>query len=330
MFRSTIKYYGMKKLILLSSLLCILSLIGESSFAQNPAQTKKKAKAAKKGKNKKKEPYQIVWKERDSDGDGVPDGRDKCIHTPKGEPVTTFGCPYDVDFDGVYDYEDQCKNESGPKENKGCPWGDRDKDGIMDNKDECPDVPGLPQYRGCPDTDGDGIQDKDDQCPKERGTVALKGCPPAFVDTDGDGVGDYDDLCMRTPGIKSNKGCPEIKPEEKKALEEAFKNLLFETNSDVIISSSYNSLNKLASVMVNNPKSKLHLEGHTDNVGDDNSNMDLSKRRSESVKRYLGTKGVSANRITTDGFGETKPVDTNDTDAGRQANRRVEMNIMYE
>jgi OOP family OmpA-OmpF porin len=320
----------MKKLILLCALFCIASFFSEDSFAQNPAQTKKKLKAARKGRNKRMEPYQIAWKDKDSDGDGVPDGRDKCIHTPKGEPVTTFGCPYDVDFDGVYDYEDQCKNEPGPRENKGCPWGDRDNDGIMDNKDDCPDVPGIAQFRGCPDSDGDGIQDKEDQCPHEKGILAYKGCPPPFIDTDGDGVSDYDDLCMRTPGVKSNKGCPEIKPEEKKALEEAFKNLLFETNSDVIISSSYNSLNKLASVMVNNPKSKLHLEGHTDNVGDDDSNMDLSKRRAESVKRYLGTKGVNPSRITTAGYGETRPVDTNDTEAGRQANRRVEMNIMYE
>jgi OmpA-OmpF porin, OOP family len=88
-------------------------------------------------------------------------------------------------------------------------------------------------------------------------------------------------------------------------------------------------LNDLAKVLINNPKYKIHLEGHTDNVGDDAANMDLSKRRSISVKNYLATRGVAATRITTDGFGETKPVTTNDTDDGRHRNRRVEMNIIY-
>ncbi|MFN3405731.1 MAG: OmpA family protein [Cytophagaceae bacterium] len=316
----------MKKLYFILPLLAILLYFPLQ--AQNPKQTKKRVKAAKKNKDKKRDPYQIDWHDKDSDGDGVPDGRDKCLHTPKGEPVTPFGCPYDVDFDGVYDYEDECKDQPGPKENKGCPWGDRDGDGITDNKDDCPDTPGLAKFRGCPDTDGDGIQDKDDNCPKERGTAQYKGCPPPFIDTDGDGVSDYDDLCMRVPGLKSNKGCPEVKPEEKKALEEAFKNLLFETNSDVIVSSSFESLNKLASVLINNPKNKIHLEGHTDNVGDDNANMDLSQRRAESVKNYLVKRGVQADRISTAGFGETRPVATNDTDEGRHKNRRVEMNII--
>ncbi len=77
----------------------------------------------------------------DEDGDGIPNGRDKCPSTPKGEKVTPFGCPFDVDFDGIYDYEDKCVNEPGPKENFGCPWGDKDNDGVRDNIDKCPDTP---------------------------------------------------------------------------------------------------------------------------------------------------------------------------------------------
>ncbi|HEY8401543.1 MAG TPA: OmpA family protein, partial [Cytophagaceae bacterium] len=145
-----------------------------------------------------------------------------------------------------------------------------------------------------------------------------------------DGVSDYEDLCPKTPGVKHNKGCPEIKPEEQAALKKAFENLLFESGKDVIVSSSFSSLDELAKVLRNNPKYKLHLEGHTDNVGDDQANMDLSKRRAMAVKNYLTSKGVSATRITTDGFGETKPIDTNDTEEGRHRNRRVEMNIIQE
>jgi outer membrane protein OmpA-like peptidoglycan-associated protein len=306
----------------------LLSLVSFDSAAQNPKQSKKLNKTMKK-KAKKGQPYTPNYHDKDTDGDGVPDGRDKCIRTPKGEPVTPFGCPYDVDFDEVYDYEDSCKNEAGPRANHGCPWGDKDGDGIMDNEDECKEVPGIRAFKGCPDTDGDGIKDSEDQCPTQRGTIAYKGCPPPFVDKDGDGISDYDDLCPSVKGPKSNKGCPEIKPEEKQVLQDAFKNLLFETNSDVIMESSFPSLNKLASLLINNPKYKLHLEGHTDNVGNDDANMDLSKRRSISVKNYLAQKGVATIRITTDGYGETKPVATNDTDEGRRSNRRVEMVIIY-
>ena len=316
----------MKHLLLIVSFFVLMCVVSTESFAQNPKQTKRfKGKKEKKGK-----PYTPVYKSKDSDGDGVPDERDECIHTPKGEPVTPFGCPFDADFDGVYDYEDQCKNEKGPKENKGCPWGDRDKDGIMDNEDNCPDVFGIVKFRGCPDTDGDGIQDKDDACPQVAGVEKYKGCPPPFIDSDKDGIDDYTDLCPQVPGVKKNKGCPEIKKADAAALQAAFDNLLFETNKDVIVESSFPSLEVLAKVLRNNPRYKLHIEGHTDNVGDDDKNMDLSKRRAASVKKFLINKGVGAERMTTDGFGETRPVASNDDEEGRHRNRRVEMTIIPE
>jgi OOP family OmpA-OmpF porin len=316
----------MRYLLIALSFLILNVAAPEQAQAQNPKNTKKH----KKKKEKKREPYTPKYRTGDSDGDGVPDVRDKCINTPKGEPVTPFGCPYDSDFDGVYDYEDKCPNEKGPAENGGCPWGDRDNDGITDNEDMCPDVPGIARFRGCPDTDGDGIPDKDDKCPNEPGVEKYQGCPPPFIDTDGDGIDDYSDLCPKVPGVKKNKGCPELKKADADALQKAFDNLLFETNKDVIMSTSFNSLDALAKVLRNSPRYKLHLEGHTDSVGDDDANMDLSKRRSASVKTYLVNKGVSGDRITTDGFGETRPVASNDTEEGRRKNRRVEMTIIPE
>jgi OOP family OmpA-OmpF porin len=316
---------------ILRILILILTLSAAGTFevsAQNPAQSKKYKKKAKAAKKKKKDPYTPVYHDADSDHDGVPDSRDQCIHTPKGEPVTTFGCPYDVDFDGIFDYEDSCKNEAGPRENHGCPWGDRDGDGIMDNVDDCPDVPGLKMYKGCPDTDGDGIPDNKDKCPKVAGIIKYEGCPPPYSDIDGDGVEDFSDLCPSTPGVKTNRGCPELKPADKAALQKAFDNLLFESGSDVIVSSSFQSLDDLAKVLRNNLSFKLHIEGHTDDVGDDEANLDLSKRRAISVKNYLISKGVAGTRLTSDGFGETRPVDTNTTAEGRKKNRRVEMNIL--
>ncbi|ABG59692.1 OmpA family protein [Cytophaga hutchinsonii] len=319
----------MKHFVRILILLLVLSTTSTIEVsAQNPAQSKKYQKKAKAAKKKKKDPYTPVYHDADSDHDGVPDSRDQCIHTPKGEPVTPFGCPYDVDFDGIFDYEDSCRNEAGPRENHGCPWGDKDGDGIMDNVDDCPTVPGLKMYKGCPDTDGDGIPDNKDKCPKVPGTLQYDGCPPPFKDSDGDGVEDYSDLCPSTPGPKTNRGCPELKPAEKAALQKAFDNLLFETGSDVIVSSSFQSLDDLAKVLRNNPLYNLYIEGHTDNVGDDEANLDLSKRRAISVKNYLVSKGVGAARLTTDGFGEARPVDTNDTPEGRKKNRRVEMHIL--
>lgn len=315
----------MKKMILfcLVNFVCMIGIVD----AQNPERTKQMRKIQKKHAHDHHDPYKIEWHDKDDDGDGVPNGRDKCIHTPKGQPVTPFGCPFDIDFDEVYDYEDSCKNLAGPKENHGCPWGDKDNDGFKDNVDKCPDIAGIARFQGCPDTDGDGLKDSEDKCPTQRGPIHLQGCPPAFIDTDKDGIDDYTDLCPTVPGTKANRGCPEMKADAKTVVQKAFDNLLFETNSDVIVSSSYPSLNDLASLLINSPKTRLHLDGHTDNVGEDAFNMDLSHRRSESVKKYLQSKGAM-NTITTDGFGETKPVASNDTEEGRHKNRRVEMHLI--
>ncbi len=319
----------MRKIYLLFFLLISIVFLPELQ-AQNPKQANKMKKAQRKAAKKKREPYTPTYHDKDSDGDGVPDGRDKCINTPKGEKVTPFGCPFDSDFDGLYDYEDECVNEPGPKANKGCPWGDRDNDGFKDNEDKCPDQPGIKKFQGCPDTDGDGIPDHQDDCPDERGPENRRGCPPPFIDSDGDGISDFDDLCPKVKGLAANKGCPEIKKEEQEALRKAFENLLFETGKDVIMTSSYPSLNDLAKVMRNNPQANLYLEGHTDDVGDDNANMELSENRARAVKNYLISKGVNEYKIRIAWFGETKPKAGNDTDEGRRLNRRVEMNIFYE
>jgi len=295
-----------------------------TAWAQNPKQRQKYVEKAKKAaRNAKHEPYQYVPSVKDSDGDGVEDFTDKCPHTPHGEKVTPFGCPFDTDFDGLYDTEDGCPTEAGPKENNGCPWLDSDKDGVTDNADKCPQVPGLPKFGGCPDKDLDGIPDFEDRCVDVKGTKKYEGCPPP--DSDGDGVNDELDLCKSTPGVASNRGCPELKPAEKAALQKAFDNLLFETGKDVIMQSSFNSLNALGDVMSKNKVYILHLEGHTDDVGDDDANLDLSKRRAASVKAYLVRYGIKESRIFSEGYGESRPKSENTSDEGRKQNRRVEM-----
>ena len=73
---------------------------------------------------------------------------------------------------------------------------------------------------------------------------------------------------------------------------------------------------------------EIEIEGHTDSVGPDDRNQKLSQDRSQSVVNYLISKGISGDRLKAKGFGESKPIDTNDTDAGRANNRRVEFTVL--
>ena len=261
----------------------------------------------------------------DTDGDKIIDSEDACP-TIAGTAALN-GCP-DKDGDGITDAEDACPENAGPKENQGCP--DQDNDGLFDFIDNCPTEAGPKENQGCPwpDTDGDGLLDKDDDCPNTPGPKANKGCP--YKDSDNDGLLDKDDECPNTPGPKSNKGCPVIEQEVIEVLKTAFDNLEFETAKDIIFESSKPSLNELAEVLKKKPSWKLEIAGHTDNVGDDNGNLVLSKKRAEALKVYLISQGVEDTRLITLYFGESKPIATNDTPEGRQKNRRVEMKIVFE
>ena len=322
----------MRKLLYLCLLTTFLmgGVTASSLYAQNPKQTKKRKKSAKKKSKAKDEPIPYAKsRKKDNDGDGVPNFYDHCPYSSEGEIVTSFGCPPNTDGDALFDHEDDCPNEKGPKENKGCPYGDRDGDGILDKNDMCPDTPGFKKWNGCGDRDGDGVRDSDDKCPDVPGIVGLKGCLKEAEDTDKDGLLDSEDECPFAAGPVDNRGCPKFTAEELRILKSAFENLLFDPNSSVIQESSYESLNGLAEVMVNNEKSTLSLVGHTDDVGDDDQNMQLSKDRAYAVKKHLIEGGIDTNRITTAGYGETKPVSTNDTPEGRKQNRRVMMELGF-
>jgi outer membrane protein OmpA-like peptidoglycan-associated protein len=259
----------------------------------------------------------------DTDRDGVPDLDDRCPDTPGSK--LTYGCP-DTDNDGIMDAWDECPAVSGPLLTNGCP--DKDGDGVADYKDKCPEIPGLIDMAGCPyqDTDGDGVQDADDRCPYEKGLAENSGCP----DTDGDGIVDIDDHCILTPGDSANFGCPLIKAEDAAVLKTAFENLEFETGKAVIRSTSFSSLDELATLLISQPLWKLRITGHTDNVGNDESNMKLSKNRTLAVSKYLQSKGIDSSRLITEWFGETRPIADNKTPQGRQQNRRVEMEVVFD
>ena len=253
--------------------------------------------------------------------------------------------PADRDGDGIVDDEDACPDQAGVASDDpakhGCPApGDRDGDGILDEQDACPDEAGEanddPAKNGCPppkDSDSDGIPDEKDACPNEAGEPnddpAKNGCPPP-KDSDGDGIMDPDDACPDKAGPASEdpkkNGCPRAKIVGKKI--EILDRVEFDTAKATIRSSSETVLNAVLDIMKKNPQIKLvSVEGHTDNKGARYYNVGLSRRRAASVVKWLVDKGIEKKRLASKGFGPDKPRDTNDTDEGRQNNRRVEFHI---
>jgi len=209
--------------------------------------------------------------------------------------------------------------------------GDDDRDGVVNSRDQCPNTPEgvVVNSVGCPvDSDKDSVPDGLDKCPDTPMGVKIDqfGCPLPDLDSDGDGVPDSRDKCPDTPaGIKVDSvGCP-IPLKEKVSI-----SLLVEFDFDKAkVNFLYNDdIEKVASLLKAYPKTNVVLDGHTDSIGTEKYNMDLGLRRAESVKKYLVEKfGIDPSRITTKSFGESMPVDTNDTPAGRQNNRRVVANI---
>ena len=111
-------------------------------------------------------------------------------------------------------------------------------------------------------------------------------------------------------------------------LQEVYNNLQFEVGKEVIKPTSFASLNILSQTLKDAPEWTLKLSGHTDNTGSTAFNLNLSKKRAEAVKNYLVAQGIDPKRITTEGLGSTKPIASNDTAQGREANRRVEFLVI--
>lgn len=253
----------------------------------------------------------------DSDDDGVPDKFDDC---PDDKGIRRFGgCP-DTDNDGIVDLEDNCPDEAGIPSLNGCP--DADRDGITDAKDECPHEPGTMQLNGCPDRDQDGIADKDDDCPDIKGKLEARGCPD--LDTDRDGIIDRNDRCPELAGLLENNGCPKVSQEDQAVLTSAIENVQFEADSDELLPSSFDALNRVADILRKYKGYHLRIHGHTDNAGDDEINLTLSEDRARACYNYFFTQGINPTIISYTGFGGAIPVADNETEEGRAKNRRIE------
>ena len=204
----------------------------------------------------------------------------------------------------------------------GCP--DADADGITDADDACPQVAGLATLKGCPDADKDGIADKDDKCPSVAGPKENAGCP--WPDTDGDSVLDKDDACPTVAGPASNKGCPEVTTEALDNLKIQARAVYFNSGKSTFKSADVPArLDAMASILKNYPNAKFSIEGHTDSDGSDAFNQKLSQERADVVRNALIERGMKAANLTAVGYGESKPVASNKTAAGKAKNRRTEV-----
>lgn len=151
-------------------------------------------------------------------------------------------------------------------------------------------------------------------------------------DTDKDGIIDQLDVCPLVPGTLKNDGCPSnISNETKKDLNEISRNtgsIYFPTNSAKIDVVNGIIVDGIAELIESNENLKFIVRGHTDNVGNDTFNQQLSERRAKSVMEYLIKNGISRDRLSAQGLGETDPVSENDTEKGRARNRRVEVLLL--
>ncbi len=289
----------------------------------------------------------------DTDRDGVIDSEDACPNEPMGEhpDPARRGCPQqDTDRDGVFDPADQCVNEpAGARADPvrtGCPLRDADNDGVFDNTDACPSVAQGshpdPERAGCPDgdDDSDGVLNHADQCRTvAQGALpdaTRPGCPAP--DRDHDSVPDATDHCPDQPGAPSpdpnRNGCPGLLQIDNGVIR-ILTPVFFATLRDTILPRSFPVLTAVRDALRVTPSIQhLTVDGHTDDVGDDAANLDLSRRRAQSVVAYLVANGVEAARLEAHGSGETRPVVPVTAGMRRRAirvaraqNRRVEFRI---
>jgi len=255
----------------------------------------------------------------------------------------------DADGDGIKDDQDQCPNDpedfDGFEDDDGCPDPDNDRDGILDVDDECPNIPedfdGFEDEDGCPeanagDRDGDGIPDEHDDCPDDPedfdGFEDEDGCPDP--DNDQDGIPDVDDQCPDDPevynGYMDEDGCPDegsviIEDDQLVVLDKIY----FETNRAVIQRLSYPILDAIAATLKGNRQITLmEVQGHADERGNDDYNLELTRDRAAAVLEALVQRGVERARLRSAGYGELCPIDPRSNKVAWEKNRRVEFKII--
>lgn len=253
----------------------------------------------------------------DRDGDATMDAQDRCPHD--AEDLDGFqdedGCPeLDNDGDGVADVQDKCPSASEDtdrfQDEDGCPDPDNDDDGLTDPRDQCPDhaeTPnGVRDDDGCPekDSDADGLLDEADQCPDQAET---------------------------RNGYQDSDGCADQKPQVEIVAQEITlsEKVYFEPGTAILKATSQELLKVVASVLKEHPEvTRARLGGHSDSLGGAQRNLELSQLRAEAVKTFLVEQGIDAGRLEAKGYGSSRPIASNDTEEGRDQNRRVQFTVL--
>ncbi len=273
----------------------------------------------------------------DTDGDGIYDRYDQCAETRLGALVDKHGCATDRDNDGVPDGVDRCPGtaEGAKVDAVGCTQ-DSDDDGVFDGIDTCPDTPkgALVDSTGCPsDADGDGVFDGLDRCPvtPHGATVDELGCPG---DADGDGVLDGLDRCPDTTigTFVDTHGCPMgalIPAEDSIALERTWRlpGTVWQLRGSILSPDAFPVLDSVVAVLQADTLSVAEVDGFAQDRLVPSDNTRLSKRRADTVRDYIASKGVLVTRITAMGKGSQTLIVSDTTEAARVTNRRVEIRV---
>ncbi|MBL8601555.1 MAG: OmpA family protein [Myxococcales bacterium] len=253
----------------------------------------------------------VVEAPGDRDGDGILDPDDSCPDVPENFNgfQDTDGCPDDpdTDGDGIVDSRDMCvvdpEDRDAYQDTDGCPEADNDADGVLDAVDNCRNEPedpdGFQDTDGCPDNDNDQdtVADLQDQCPNEAGPVDNNGCPRQFQH-----------LQITQHGVRFR--------------------VEFDFDSARLRPSAEATLNEVVEFLNQTQHRELRYEvgGHTSSEGSRRHNERLSAARATAVRTFLMNHGIEPSRLTARGYGPSQPIEPNTTTAGREANRRVELN----
>ncbi len=284
----------------------------------------------------------------DIDKDEVLDYQDACpgdvsVTEAEKAKIGEDGCPIDKDEDGILNAQDQCPDNTPAElekgvyqtgDKQGCPI-DTDQDGIADYKDTCPSpkpVTFKVDATGCPiDSDADSITDDLDICPQDTAKALSKGiyqtgektgCP---IDTDQDNVPDYRDACEATNTlfVIEENGCAVI--ESVKIIRYGNDSFVYDSSKLTLEGRTY--LQDFISNLDQTLLVSLEIVGHTDDIGPEEFNLDLSEQRANNIKQVITNLGIPSEKTLAWGNGETHPIATNDTEKGRIMNRRFELII---
>ncbi|GKT12796.1 MAG: OmpA-OmpF porin, OOP family [Thiomicrorhabdus sp.] len=284
------------KIILATSIVLIATFLAPSIHAENLSQNLTHAMESIVSKD-----YEIVTTYyKDLDQDGVKDQFDHCPNSFYGTEVDQLGCELDSDSDGVVDRFDKCTST---------PYG------------------AVVNTFGCQnDEDGDGVYDSQDSCPgtPKGARVDFRGCAIVEVDIDQDQIDDSVDECTDTPfRTKVNGlGCAPV--------ERILTNIVFDSYAHDVREDQASILRQDAAHLSDlNDNEVILITGHTDYQGMEPINLRLSWRRANSAKQFLIKElGHSEDRVYIMGKGEMEPIADNETEDGRQKNRRIELKVI--